>query len=203
MDQAFKDRGLVSLELSGPIWDRFFMAAPLVLVGTRESDGSDDVAPKHMVTALSWENHVGFVCAPTHATYQNARRTGEFALSFPRPDQVLLASLASAPRCEDDEKPALANVETFRGHVVGAPLVAGSYLHLECKLHGVWGGFGPNSMIAGEVVAAHVADGSYRRHDRDDSEILREEPLLVYLPPGRYAQISESVAFPFHEGMVR
>ena len=37
---------LVELDISESIWERFFWVAPLVLVGTRESDGGHDLAPK-------------------------------------------------------------------------------------------------------------------------------------------------------------
>ena len=33
------------LDVATPIWDQFFTVAPLVLVGTREADGRDDLAP--------------------------------------------------------------------------------------------------------------------------------------------------------------
>ena len=92
--------GFVSLGTRQPVWDRFFQVAPLIVVGTREPDGSFDLAPKHMVTALGWENHFAFVCTPSHGTYVNALREGAFTVSYPRPSQVLTASLAAAPRCE-------------------------------------------------------------------------------------------------------
>ena len=34
----------VELDVRVPVWDRFFTVAPLVLVGTRESDGRFDLA---------------------------------------------------------------------------------------------------------------------------------------------------------------
>lgn len=203
MDRALEARGLVSLELSSPIWDRFFTVAPLALVGTLEPDGSPDLAPKHMVTPMGWGNWVGFVCCEGHATYRNAVRDGEFTLSFMRPDSVLLASLASAPRCDEDAKPALDLLETFPAVRVSPPLAAGGYLYLECRTHGTWEGFGENVMVAGEVVAAHVTQDSVRRPDRDDAEIMIREPLLAYLPPGRFARITEAETFPFHRGMKR
>lgn len=203
MDRELQTRGLVSLELSSPIWERFFTVAPLAIVGTVEPDGSPDLAPKHMVTPLGWENYVGFVCTPGHATYRNAVRTGEFTLSFPRPDAVVLASLAAAPRCDGNDKPSLDLVDTFPGSVVAPPLVAGGYLYLECRLHGTWDGFGENSLVAGEIVAAHVTQKGVRRPDRDDAELLAQEPLLAYLPPGRFVAVRESEAFPFHKGMKR
>ena len=195
------DAKLVEIETDRPVWERFFTVAPLVLVGTTDADGSLDLAPKHMVTPLGWSNYVGFVCSPGHATYRNAVRTREFTLSFPRPEGVVLASLAAAPRCDGDEKPSLTLLDTFPASRVEPPLVAGGYLYLECSLHGTWDAFGRNSLVAGEILAAHVAQGAVRRPDTDDLELLDREPLLVYLPPGRFAQVGQSEAFPFHRGM--
>jgi len=96
---------LVSLSVDEPIWDRFFSVHPLVLVSTLDPDGNHDIAPKHLAMPLSWQNWFGFVCTPRHHTYQNIERTGEFTVSFPRPDQIALASLAASPRCDHDSKP--------------------------------------------------------------------------------------------------
>lgn len=203
MSQDIREQELVTLELTAPIWERFFTVAPLALVGTREPDGSSDLAPKHMVTPMGWDNYVGFVCSPDHATYRNATRTGEFALTFPRPDGVITASLTAAPRCRGDAKPSMELVETFPATRVSAPLAVGGYLYLECELHGTWDDFGRNSMVAGRIVAAHVCQEAVRRPDRDDAELLDRCPLLVYLPPGRYATVADTRAFPFHKGMKR
>ena len=96
----------VPLPLSAPIWDAFFTVAPLVLVGTREEDGSHDLAPKHMAMPLGWQNHFGFVCHPSHATQRNAERTGAFTVSFPRPASVVQIALAAEGR-QCGEKPSL------------------------------------------------------------------------------------------------
>jgi flavin reductase (DIM6/NTAB) family NADH-FMN oxidoreductase RutF len=206
MAQDQVDDGLIALDLGAPIWDKFFTVAPLVLVGTSEPDGSPDLAPKHMVTPLGWDNYIGFVCTPSHGTYQNAKRTGEFTITFPRPGGVLAASLASAPRCEgenDSEKSGMALLETLPATRVSAPVAAGGYLYLECELEGTWDDFGRNSLIAGRIVAARVAPDSVRRPERDDADTVAGAPLLVYLPPGRFAEVSVSQAFPFHGGMKR
>ncbi|MDT8342327.1 MAG: flavin reductase [Longimicrobiales bacterium] len=203
MDRTLQERGLVSLELSSPVWERFFLVAPLAVVGTVEPDGSPDLAPKHMVTPLGWGNHVGFVCAPAHATYRNAVRTGEFTLTFPRPEAVLTASLSAAPRCDGREKPSLDLLETFPARAVSAPLAEGGYLYLECALHGTWDDFGENSLVAGRIVAAHVSQEGVRRPDVDDAELLAREPLLAYVAPGRYATVARADAFPVHRGTRR
>lgn len=195
--------GLVRLGGEHRVWERFFQVSPLVVVGTKEPDGSFDLAPKHMVTALGWENHFGFVCTPSHGTYQNARREGAFTVSFPRPSQVLSASLAAAPRCEGDEKPSLELLATRPATVVEGVLLEDAYLHFECETERIVDGFGPNSLVAGRIVEVLVAEESVRRPDRDDAELLLQAPLLVYVAPGRYAEVGETVAFPFHVGWSR
>lgn len=196
-------RRLVSLDLVEPIWERVFIPAPLVIVGTREPDGGLDLAPKHMATALSWENYFGFVCTPTHTTYVNVRREKGFTVSFPRPEQIILTSLAAAPRCADDSKPALRALPTFPAKVVDGELLCDAYLHLECELDRIVDGFGKNSLVAGRVVAAHASEDALREVDKDDGDLIAADPLLVYLHPGRYAQVGESFSFPFHEGFSR
>lgn len=179
------------------------MAAPLAIVGTREKDGAFDLAPKHMIAPLSWQHHFGFVCTPSHATYSNAKREGVFTVSFPRPEQVVLASLAAAPRCEDSEKHSLEVLPTILATKVDGVLLKDAYLHLECELDRIVDDFAENSLIAGRIVAAAVAEDSLREPDIDDHDLLRKAPLLVYLYPGRFATVAESEAFPFHEGFHR
>ncbi len=199
-DEPAAAEGLVRLGAEHPVWDRFFLVSPLVVVGTREPDGSFDLAPKHMVTALGWDNYFGFVCTPSHATYVNARREGFFTVSFPRPSQILAASLAAAPRCDGDSKPSLELLETRPATVVDGVLLADAYLHLECRTGRIIDDFGRNSLITGSVVEALVAEEAIRRSDRDDHDLLLEAPLLAYVAPGRYARITETMAFPFHAG---
>ena len=194
---------LVPLEVDHPIWDRFLTVAPLVVVGTRESSGEFDLAPKHMATPLSWDNHFGFVCTPEHSTYQNIKREKAFTVSFPNPDQVLMASLAAAPRCDDNSKPSLNALDTFPASVVDGVLLTNSYLYLECELDRIIDGFGNNSLIAGSVVAAQVNVKALRTNDRNDQDVLRDSPLMVFLPPARYSKIEESFSFPFPKGFTR
>ena len=196
-------RELVSLGDEHPVWQRFFQVSPLVVVGTREPDGTYDLAPKHLAMPLGWENWFGFVCTPAHATYGNAIREGAFTVSFPRPSQILLASLAAAPRCADDRKPSLEAVPTFPARRVDGVLLEEAYVHLECETDRVIDGFGDNSLITGRVVETLVTEDAIRRADKDDKQLIFHAPLLAYLPPGRYAEVSHTFAFPFHEGMTR
>ena len=191
---------VVTLDPSQPVWERVFMVAPLVLVGTREEDGAYDLAPKHMVMPLSWENHIGFVCTPRHRTYGNVKREGAFTVSYLRPSQILEASLAAAPRCED-HKTSMEIIEQFPATKIDGVFARDGYLYLECRLDQVMDGFGINSLIVGHIVAAHVHEDSLRGSDRDDQDLIHAAPLLAYLHPGRFATIDATRSFPFPAGM--
>jgi hypothetical protein len=86
----------IPLSVERPIWDRLFLVAPLVVVGSKEPDGSYDLAPKHMAFPLGWNNYYGFVCSPRHATYRNVRREGRSRSVFP-PADVVTGSLTASP----------------------------------------------------------------------------------------------------------
>ena len=197
------ETGHVDLDCTVPIWDRFFLVHQLVVVGTVEPDGSPDFAPKHMAGPIAWENLFGFACAPQHATYRNLVRTEAFTVSYPRPDQIVLVSMAAAPREADDTKPALAVLPSIPATVVAGPLLADATLHLECRLERVVDDLAANSRVIGRVVAAHVAPAALRQFDREDEAVLAEAPLLAYLQPTRYAAIAAGASFPFHDGWSR
>lgn len=196
------DDNLIPLATDRPIWDRFFGVFPLVIVGTREDDRYN-LAPKHLAIPMGWENYFAFVCSPRHSTYVNIRRHGVFTVSYPRPSEVLTASLAAAPRCEDLSKPSLLVLPTFPASVVDGVLVKGCYLYLECTLHTILDGFGPNSLIIGTVVAATAHEDALRAEDRDEADQLFQFPLLAYISPGRLAEIRQTTAFPFPTGFSR
>jgi flavin reductase (DIM6/NTAB) family NADH-FMN oxidoreductase RutF len=194
---------VIPLVTDSPIWDRFFTVSPLVIVGSKEGDGRYNLAPKHMAMPLGWDNHYCFVCSPRHTTYQNIRQHGAFTVSYPRPSEVLLASLAAAPRCEDRSKPSLLVLPTFPARQVDGVLVKRCYLYLECALHSILDGFGPDSLIIGTVVAAAATEDALRAEELDEGDQIFQSPLLAYLSPGRLAEIRQSTAFPFPKGFAR
>ena len=191
----------VELDVRTPVWERFFTVAPLVLVGTREPDGGFDLAPKHMVLPLGWQNFFGFVCTPRHATYTNARRERAFTVSYPRPGQFLEASLAASGRCADGTKPATAALPTVPARRVAGVLVDGAAVQLECELERIVDGFGVNSLVVGRIVAAYADPAALRDADRGAEDVLATAPLLAYVHPGRFAAIAETHSFPFPEDM--
>ncbi len=194
---------LIELDTSESIWEKFFTVFPLVIVGTREADGSDDLAPKHLAIPMSWKNHFGFVCTPRHNTYQNVRRSGQFAVTYVRPAQTVLASLAASPRCDDGSKPITQALPTVAGQAVDAPLLEDGYLFLECELDQIVDDLGENSLIIGRIVSARIAEDELRNSELDDEDLVFKAPLLAYLYPGRFAEISNSTKMPFPAGFKR
>jgi len=194
---------LVELDVRVPVWERFFTVAPLVLIGTREPDGSFDLAPKHMVLPLGWQNFFGFVCTPRHATYANALRERAFTVSYPRPGQFLQASLAASGRCEDGSKPATVALPTVPARRVAGVLVDGSSLQFECGLERMVDGFGENSLVVGRILAAYADPEALRDADRAPEDVLAAVPLLAYVHPGRFAAIDTAQSFPFPQDMHR
>ena len=188
----------VELDTSQPIWRHFFTVAPLVLIGTKEG-GHYNLAPKHMATPLGQENYFGFVCTPDHRTYHNVKKTKAFTVSFPRPDQVVLTSLAATPR--DDSctlpKPVVEKLPTSKASKIDALFLEDAYLLLECELDRIVDGFGRYSLIAGRIVRAVVDESAKRHSDKDEQELIYNNPLLAFLPYGRFAEIRETIAFPY------
>jgi flavin reductase (DIM6/NTAB) family NADH-FMN oxidoreductase RutF len=194
-------RPSVELDLHTPVWERVHTVAPLVLVGTREPDGRDDLAPKHMALPLGWQNYFGFVCTPRHSTYANAQRERGFTVSFPTAAQLVEASLAASPRCDDGTKPASAALPTMPATRVAGPLVTGAYLQLECELERIVEGFGENGLIVGRVVAARADPAALVDAERDANETLAAASPIAYLHPGRFVAIRDALSFPYPEHM--
>jgi len=201
MNESSGKSNVVEIDSTVPIWDQFFTVAPLVLIGTNDADGSLDLAPKHMVTPIGWQNYFGFVCTPRHATCSNIGRTGVFTVSYPKPSQVLIASLAASPRMHRGGKPIVDYLSTFPAKQIDGQFVEDAYLFFECRHYKTIGGFGENCLITGEIIAAYADDDFLRHAEDDDQETIHESPLFAYLAPGRFATIDRSNAFPFPESM--
>ncbi len=199
-----QDKKYVSLDTRNPIWDRIFTVAPLVVVGTKERDGYD-LAPKHMATPLGFDNYFGFVCTPRHGTYQNVKKTGEFTVSFPTPDQVTTTSLSASPRTEALAKSQqiVEALPLIKAASLDAPLVKDAYLYLECELFKIIDGFGENSIITGKIKEAYVHIDYLRVSEKDEQEQLKNNPLLAYISYGRFAKIEETYNFPFPKDFKR
>jgi flavin reductase (DIM6/NTAB) family NADH-FMN oxidoreductase RutF len=184
------------------LWERVFVVAPLVLVGSKDTDGTYDLAPKHMAMPLGWGDRFCFVCTPRHRTYRNIERHGVFTVNYPHSFQVVQASLAASGREPDGTKPALAALPTFLASHVDGVLVHGCYLFLECELDR-FVDVDEASLVIGRIVAASAVEGAIRDPDRDDAELLHHLGPLTFLSPSRFAVVDGSHSFPFPASFAR
>jgi flavin reductase (DIM6/NTAB) family NADH-FMN oxidoreductase RutF len=188
---------LTTLNLEFSVWEQVFTVHPLVIVGSVNSDSTSNFAPKHMAFPLGWDNYFGFVCTPNHQTYQNIKKTGEFTVTYPKPDQLVLTSLTATPRRDDYTKPGLESVETFEALEVEGNFIKDGYIFLECRLKNIVDGFGENSLILSEIVCARAWSDVIKNPSHSDNEAIYNHPQLAYISPGRFAVIDETQAFPF------
>ena len=115
----------------------------------------------------------------------------------------LLHGELPAPRCEDQQKYSLGAIPTVPATKVDGVLLEHAYLHFECELDRIIDGFGVNSLIVGKIVAATAAEDSLRDGEIDAREMIAHSPMLAYLHPGRFAEIHQTHAFPYHVGFKR
>jgi len=76
-------------------------------------------------------------------------------------------------------------------------------LFLECELQQMVDNLGDNSLIIGRIIGAQVAEDAFRSSDQDDADLVLRTPLLAYLYPGRFAEITHSTQLPFPTGFKR
>ncbi len=200
--EGFED--FVSLNTDQSLWEHFYTVAPLVVIGTRE-EGGFDLAPKHMVTPVGFSNYFAFVCTPRHATYQNIRREKRFSVSYVKPDQILLSSIAAIPRCsvEDFTRDVIQHIPTLSSEDGQSVFVADSYLCFDCDLHQVFDGFDDYSIITGTIREAFVHKDYKIYTDQGQQGRIYEHPLLVYLAQGRFAEIRKTMAYPYPKDFQR
>jgi flavin reductase (DIM6/NTAB) family NADH-FMN oxidoreductase RutF len=194
----------ISLNVKDTIWDHFYTVAPLVVIGSKENNVYD-LSPKHMVTPIGFSNYIGFVCTPRHVTYHNIKKEKKFTVSFVRPSQILLTSLAAIPRCEDNHysKDIVKNIPTIPTGKKDNIFIADSYVLFECSLFKIIDGFDDYSIITGQIDAAFVHKDYKIFSEVDQQKHIYDNPLLAYLAQGRFASIKETFSFPYPKDFQR
>ncbi|MGI9532230.1 flavin reductase [Lutimonas sp.] len=197
-------KDFISLELKDSIWEHFYTVAPLVVIGSKESQGFD-LAPKHMATPLGFSDFFGFVCTARHNTYQNIKKHSRFSVSFVKPDQILLSSLAAIPRCavKDFSQEITNQIPTLLSEDGEVIFVQDSYVMLDCALHQIIDGFDDYSIITGRIRSARVHKNYKIVSDEGHQKQIYDHPLLAYIAPGRFANIHETLAYPYPKDFQR
>ncbi len=195
-ENNFKD--FISLNVEENIWDHFYTVAPLVVIGTKEGDVYD-LSPKHMVTPIGFSNYIAFVCTPRHKTYHNVKKENSFTVSFIRPSQILLSSLSAIPRCEGNHyvKNIVENIPTIPTSKKDNIFIADSYVLFECTLFKIIDGFDSYSIITGKIDAAFVHKDYKIFSEVDQQKHVYDNSLLAYIAQGRFADIKETLSYPY------
>lgn len=189
---------MVSINLDEELWNHFYTVHSLIIIGSKEKDGSYNFAPKHMAMPLGFGPYFGFMGTPRKSTYQNIAREKVFTVSYPQPNQVVLTSLAASRREEDNTKPIIENIPAVDARKIEGKFLKDAYLQLECELHEITGQFGEWEIIVGKIVAAHVHKKALKKAGdaSKGGQKIFDHPLLAYLHPDRFGIIKQSNAFP-------
>lgn len=188
----------VSLNTNNNIWEHFYTVAPLIVVGSKEGSNYN-LAPKHMATPIGFSNYFGFVCTPKHQTYHNIKKEKKFTISFVKPNQILITSLAAS--CRDDTcecpKEIIKSLPTIQLSDASNLFVEDSYLLFNCSLFKIIDGFDNYSIITGKIKEAFIHKNYKVYSDIDKQLHVHNNPVPVYIAQGRFANIKESFNFPF------
>lgn len=190
---------MIELDVEQDVWNRTYTVHSLIIIGSMEEDDNYNFAPKHMAMPLGFSNHFGFMGTPRKNTYRNIQREKVFTVSYPKPSQLTVSSLAATRREDDDSKPILDKIPTSPAQKIEGHFVKNSYFQMECRFTECVGKFGEWEMIVGKIVAARIDKSMNRKigNGVDEAQLIYNNPLLAYLHPNRFSVIKESNVFPF------
>ena len=149
---------------------------PIGWIGTRRSDGTNNLAPFSFFNVVSTSPPFVLFSAGSHRDRPKdsatlAQESGVFTVNIVSEDVVEAMSATSGSYSAEDDEFAIAGLTPIRGTKVDAPLVAESPANLECRVERVIeiGAAGSTRLVLGEVLAIHVEnsvlDGTRVDHD--------------------------------------
>jgi flavin reductase (DIM6/NTAB) family NADH-FMN oxidoreductase RutF len=133
------------------VWSR---TATMVAMVTTASEGRENVM------ACEWAMMVStapmrFVIAvgPARATHEMIEQSGEFGLSFCSDAQALLSHVSGSYSLNDLDKWQLADFPRYPARKIGAPMIEGCTLNVECELVGTHP-LGDHTLFIGQALWA-------------------------------------------------
>lgn len=183
-----------SFDTTGPFPENYkyligsILPRPIAVVGTRNADGTHNLAPFSFFTAISAQPMVIAFCPMVRSkdgskkdTLVNIQREREFVVNFCTEANYEKVNLASTELPYGEDEFAFAGLTALPGTAVKAPRLAESPIHFECRLrdiicYGTQPGAG--SLVTGEVIKVHV-----------DPAVIRDGKIVTSLfkPVGRGA----------------
>lgn len=136
---------------------------PIGWISSRGADGSVNLAPYSFFNAFNYRPPILGFCSTTRKdSVRNAVETREFVWNLATRAQGEAMNRTSAPAPYGTDEFALAGLAALPSRLVAPPRVAGSPVHLECRvtdvltLHDHGGAETPAVMVFGEVVMVHI-----------------------------------------------
>lgn len=150
---------------------------PIGWIGTRRSDGTNNLAPFSFFNVVSSSPPVVLFSAGAHRDRPKdsptlAEESGEFTVNIVSEAVVEAMSVTSGAFTADDDEFAIAGLTAVDGIKVAAPMVVESPANLECTVRQVIAISDRTSLILGDVVAIHV-DPQVLDGTRIDNDALR------------------------------
>ncbi len=172
---------------------------PIAWISTRASDGSLNLAPFSFFQALTGTPPLVVVSigkrqgAPKD-TLRNIQETGEFVINIVAEELAEKMNITSGEYGVDVNEFELAGLTPAPSEVVKAPRVAESPLNMEAKLSQLLPITGSDySLVIGEIVCWHVADGYLAPDGLVD--IARIRPI-ARLARDEYTKFGEVLSMP-------
>lgn len=180
------DEAMLSFDTNGAFGDNYkiligaILPRPIAVVSTRNSDGSNNVAPFSFFTAVSASPMIIAFCPMIRSstnqikdTPRNIFREKEFVVNIVSENIVEKINLTSTelPYGEDEFK--LAGLTPIDSVMIKAKRIKESLIHFECILrdHLSYGDqAGAGQIITGEVIKIHIDKSIY-----DNGKIITEK----------------------------
>lgn len=135
---------------------------PIAWVSTCSTDGVRNLAPHSYYNIISSEPPiVHFTSSGEKDTLRNARATGEFVVNVVSRPLLAQMNVTAADLPAGEDEFSWAELESTPSTAVAPPRVARAPAALECRLHSTLS-IGNGTMVFGEVVRVHLADGVLR-----------------------------------------
>lgn len=139
---------------------------PIAWVGTRDADGTDNLAPHSFFTMASEDPPIVlFTSSGRKDTLRAIEQTGEFTISLISAAQREAANQTSAPYAPEISEFDAARIPALPSQLVSAPAVAGSPAVLECRCEQVIP-VGDSFVVLGRVLHVSVDESVLRTDDR-------------------------------------
>jgi len=152
---------------------------PIGWIGTRRSDGSNNLAPFSFFNVISSNPPMVVFSAGSHRDRPKdsaalAEITGEFSVNIVSEDVVGAMSVTSGSFTAEDDEFAIAGLTPVQGSRIDAPLVGESPANLECRVDRIvdLGEDAGTRLVVGDVLVVHVED-AVLDGTRIDHEALR------------------------------